>query len=76
MNTQLRAKWSLDRAAFEGLLRRLAPEADTAAAEYEAIRRRLIEFFQGRGSTWPEAQADAAHPQHTEGRGRVYHQRQ
>jgi len=53
-------RWSLTREAFEQLLRRLNHEPEAAAREYEAIRRRLIAFFQIRGLLSSEVLADEA----------------
>ena len=44
--------------AFEGLLARLSPVRHAAAEEYEALRGRLIDYFQWRGSDDPESRAD------------------
>jgi DNA-directed RNA polymerase specialized sigma24 family protein len=46
--------WDLNSSSFECLLRALAPDRERAAAEYEALRARLIKFFEWR------ACADAA----------------
>jgi DNA-directed RNA polymerase specialized sigma24 family protein len=51
-------KWSLSRDAFEQLLERLGPDREAASQEYEAIRRRLIHFFDWRGSLSPDVEAD------------------
>lgn len=44
--------------AFQGLLARLAPDTERASHEYEMLRRRLIDFFDWRGTPSPEARAD------------------
>ena len=44
--------------AFDELLRRFHPERECAGAEYEALRRRLLRFFEVRGSESPEEDAD------------------
>ncbi len=51
-------RWSLTPEAFDRLLGQLGPEPESAAREYEAIRRRLIDFFDWRGVLAPEALAD------------------
>ena len=43
--------------AFERLLARIDPDRDAAGAQYELIRRKLIKFFECRGS--PSAEDDA-----------------
>ena len=44
--------------AFERLLARIDPDRDTAGAQYELVRRKLIKFFECRGSLAPEDDAD------------------
>lgn len=44
--------------AFEGLLRRLSGDPETAATEYETIRRKLALFFEMRGHRWSDSLAD------------------
>jgi len=51
-------KWRLRRESLELLLDRLGPSRDAASIEYEAIRRRLIHFFDWRGSLTPDVEAD------------------
>lgn len=43
---------------FAGLLARLDPDPDRAAAEYERLRRALVKFFDWRGHTAPDECAD------------------
>jgi DNA-directed RNA polymerase specialized sigma24 family protein len=43
---------------FDGLLRYLDASRDTAAREYERLRRRLIRLFEWRGAAVPEELAD------------------
>src|SRR5262245_34868414 len=50
--------WTLTRQSLERLLRRLGPDAEAAAREYDVIRRRLIDFFDGRGSACSDVLAD------------------
>jgi DNA-directed RNA polymerase specialized sigma24 family protein len=53
-----RARWSLDRRAFEMLLSLLGPDDERAGREYEHLRRGLILFFNGHGCFDPEEAAD------------------
>lgn len=50
--------WSLNRAAFDGLLRFLDSDRDAAAARYEDVRGRLVKLFAWRGCMSPEEYAD------------------
>jgi DNA-directed RNA polymerase specialized sigma24 family protein len=50
--------WVLTQDAFDVLLARLDPDPQRAGHEYESIRRRLITFFECRGSAVPEELAD------------------
>jgi len=50
--------WTLTPAAFEQLLARLSADREAAAEEYENIRRKLLDFFEWRGSHHPGAHAD------------------
>jgi DNA-directed RNA polymerase specialized sigma24 family protein len=50
--------WVLTQDAFDTLLARLDPDPQRAGYEYENIRRRLITFFECRGSAIPEELAD------------------
>jgi DNA-directed RNA polymerase specialized sigma24 family protein len=49
---------ALNQSAWEALLTRLGPDRDTAGAEYELLRRRLVRFFEWRGRTACEDHAD------------------
>ena len=49
---------SLEAAAFEALLARLAPDRAAAAILYEALRARLIRYFRWQRAAAPEDQAD------------------
>jgi DNA-directed RNA polymerase specialized sigma24 family protein len=49
---------TVSKPAFDRLLARLAPDREAAAHEYEMLRCRLVEFFDGRGAEWPEVLAD------------------
>lgn len=51
-------RWRLTQEAFERLLGQLGSDAESAAREYETIRRRLIDLFDWRGVVAPEALAD------------------
>jgi DNA-directed RNA polymerase specialized sigma24 family protein len=51
-------KWSLSPQAFELFLRRLDPDRERASREYEALRSRLVDFFDWRGSASPDTMAD------------------
>lgn len=50
--------WILTEEAFERLLVSLDPNRDQAGRIYENVRRKLIEFFEARGSHSPEDQTD------------------
>jgi DNA-directed RNA polymerase specialized sigma24 family protein len=50
--------WKLTEHAFDGLLARLDSDRNKAAAEYEKLRRKLVNFFDWRGSVSPDAHAD------------------
>src|SRR5437868_5161996 len=50
--------WTLTREAFEQLLAALDPDRERAGLRYENIRRKLIEFFEARGSNSPADNAD------------------
>jgi DNA-directed RNA polymerase specialized sigma24 family protein len=58
-NTE-RRPWTIDAAAFEGLLAALNPDRATASAEYERLRQRLIRFFSIQQAQSPEDLADTA----------------
>ena len=58
MNATPSPKWSLDRDAFERLLSALGSDREAASREYEALRRRLIHFFDWRGARAPDVLAD------------------
>jgi hypothetical protein len=58
MNSPTPRKWTLSHEAFEQLLERLGPDRDAASREYEEIRRRLIHFFDWRGSPASDVEAD------------------
>ena len=49
---------SIESAAFEALLARLAPDRASAAVQYEALRARLIRYFRWHRAIAPEDQAD------------------
>jgi DNA-directed RNA polymerase specialized sigma24 family protein len=50
--------WVLTGPAFARLLQRLGSEPEAAAREYDAVRHRLVGFFERRGVPSPEALAD------------------
>ena len=49
---------TVSKPAFDRLLARLAADREAAAHEYEMLRCRLVDFFDGRGAEWPEVLAD------------------
>jgi RNA polymerase sigma factor (sigma-70 family) len=53
-----RQKWSLSQEAFDGLLRAIDPDRDSAAERYLEMRRNLIRLFEWRGSVSSEDYAD------------------
>lgn len=50
--------WTLSQEAFERLLAYLDADREQAGQKYETLRRKLIEFFEARGSRWPNDHAD------------------
>lgn len=48
----------LTQKAFEKLLAQLGADRERAGEEYEVIRRKLVKFFEWRGSVFPEDNAD------------------
>ena len=50
--------WTLTKEAFERLLSSLDARRDRAGEKYESVRRKLIEFFEARGSPSPADHAD------------------
>lgn len=50
--------WILTEEAFERLLALLDQDRDRAGHQYETLRRKLIEFFEARGSESPDVQTD------------------
>ena len=53
-----KTKWTLTAEAFAKLLACLDPDAQTAGEKYEAIRQKLVKFFDWRGAHFPEDCAD------------------
>jgi DNA-directed RNA polymerase specialized sigma24 family protein len=51
-------RWNLTPKALEALLDRLADDRLQAAAEYESLRQRLLDFFRWKGAPEPEVRAD------------------
>jgi len=51
-------EWSLTADAFEQLLGLLDHDRDRAGQKYENVRRKLMEFFEARGSESPDEQTD------------------
>src|SRR5690349_12731629 len=45
---QSHSEWSLTREAFDKLLAAFSPDAEQAAVQYEALRSRLIKYFEWR----------------------------
>jgi len=58
MSHETDRRWSLTAPALERLLRRLDGEPEAAAREYDAVRHKLIRFFERRGVAGPEVLAD------------------
>lgn len=52
--------WVLTREAFDKLLAHLDVDRDRAGEEYERLRRALVNFFEWRGSAFPDEHADEA----------------
>ena len=53
-----RTVWTLTPEAFDSLLQSLDPDRDQAGRLYENTRRKLLEFFEARGSHTPDEHAD------------------
>ncbi len=53
-----KTKWTLTAEAFAKLLACLDADAETAGGKYEAIRQKLVKFFDWRGAHFPEDCAD------------------
>lgn len=53
-----KVSWNLTSEAFDSLLYSLHPDRDHAGRLYENIRKKLLEFFEARGSAVPEEHAD------------------
>lgn len=53
-----RTDWTLTSEAFDSLLYSLHPDREQAGRLYENTRRKLLEFFEARGSVVPEEHAD------------------
>ncbi len=53
-----RTNWTVTPEAFDSLLYSLHPDRDQAGRLYENTRRKLLEFFEARGSVVPEEHAD------------------
>lgn len=51
-------KWTLTQGAFDLLLAQLDTDRQQAGTKYEALRRKLVKFFQWRGCSFPEELAD------------------
>ena len=51
-------RWILTRGAFDLLLAQLDTDRQQAGTKYEALRRKLVKFFQWRGCSLPEDLAD------------------
>ncbi len=58
MAPRQKRSWSLTGEALERLLGRLGPDHEAATGEYERLRRKLADYFDFRGSTSPDADAD------------------
>lgn len=55
-----RGEWSLTREALDKLLAAFSQDTDEAARQYEALRIRLIRYFEWRSTPLPDNQADEA----------------
>src|SRR5215203_101275 len=53
-----RTSWALTPEAFNSLLYSLHPDREHAGRMYENTRRKLLEFFEARGSQTPDEHAD------------------
>jgi DNA-directed RNA polymerase specialized sigma24 family protein len=53
-----RSEWSLTQEAFEKLLAAFSPDRDAAARQYEALRTKLIRFFEWRAVGLADDRAD------------------
>jgi DNA-directed RNA polymerase specialized sigma24 family protein len=53
-----RRDWGLTQHSLNTLLEFLDSDREQAGYKYEVIRRKLVKFFEHRGSVWPEDQAD------------------
>jgi len=53
-------KWILTKSAFDLLLAQLDSDREEAGTRYEALRRKLVKFFEWRGCRFPEDLADDA----------------
>jgi DNA-directed RNA polymerase specialized sigma24 family protein len=51
-------KWTLTQGAFDRLLAQLDPDRQQAGTKYEALRHKLVKFFEWRGSSFAEDLAD------------------
>lgn len=53
-----RTSWTVTAEAFDSLLASLDPDREKAGRLYENLRRKLLEFFEARGSNSPDEHAD------------------
>ena len=60
MTSQAKKQWVLHADAFDRLLSALDPDRDAAAVKYEALRKKLLRFFEWHGTVCPEDCADTA----------------
>src|SRR5687767_8236083 len=58
MSPTHQSRWSLNAQAFQRLLDHLHPNGDEASRAYEKLRHKLIDFFDWRGASSPEVEAD------------------
>ncbi len=56
--TPSKSEWKLSAEGFAKLLTNFDPDPDTAGIRYEALRRKLVKFFDWRGAIFPEECAD------------------
>ena len=58
MPTSRKSLWNLSQEAFDALLACLDSDREQAGSEYEQLRKKLLKFFEWRGSPFPEDNAD------------------
>jgi RNA polymerase sigma factor (sigma-70 family) len=58
VSTSRKSQWNLSQEAFDALLACLDSDREQAGCEYEQLRKKLLKFFEWRGSPFPEDNAD------------------